>query len=51
MWLCIARMTPIGQVPLADEHAGWVPDQQDGLAGQLVHVVVPQLLLVGVGRA
>ena len=34
------------QVPVADEHAGWVPDQQDDLVPQLVHVVVGQVLLI-----
>ena len=45
----MATMAPRIQVSMADEHAGRVPYEQDGLASQLVHVVVPQLLLVGVG--
>jgi hypothetical protein len=45
IWL-ITTMAPRIQVPVADEHAGWVPDEQDGLPCQLVHVVVPHLLLV-----
>ena len=47
-WSGMSLMSPRVQVPVADEHAGRVPDQEDHLLPEQVHVVV--CLVLGIGQ-